>query len=390
MSEFEEKQHLNRSYNTRGNVTQETETSSGDKTQTETGQEVVRFRKKRRFIKHVSDVPVKDQKNTLPNAETKIIEETKETKETKETVETIEADENQVETKLVRRRKSKPVEKPFPVIYLIGILMLIMVAIIGKAYYETVTLNEERRAQEAAEIEQFFKSQKAVLNHMPEMVTIEGGTFMMGCTPEQKYCSDSERPPHLVKVDGFMLGKYEVTQALWLAVMNTNPSFFINCPKCPVESVSWNDVQKFIRKINKMTGRKFRLPTEAEWEFAARGGTLTKGFQFSGSTNEINDVAWYFDNSKKSTHPVGLKQSNELGIYDMSGNVWEWCSDYYSDTYYAESPASNPTGPTEGKHRIVRGGAWFYYKRYCGLSIRGWTVPYDRSNYFGFRLAHDL
>ncbi|WP_282776075.1 formylglycine-generating enzyme family protein, partial [Phaeodactylibacter xiamenensis] len=180
------------------------------------------------------------------------------------------------------------------------------------------------------------------------MVRVEGGRFKMGCTAEQgSDCWSREKPAHRVELSSFSIGKYEVTQAQWEAVMGSNPSGFSSCGSCPVENVSWNDVQDFIVKLNRMTGGNYRLPTEAEWEYAARGGNRSRGHKYSGSDN-LGSVGWYRDNSDKKTHPVGKKTPNELGLYDMSGNVWEWCSDWYDKDYYSSSPARNPKGPGGG------------------------------------------
>ena len=161
-----------------------------------------------------------------------------------------------------------------------------------------------------------------------DMVRVEAGTFTMGATAEMKDPWDDEKPTHRVTlINDYYIGKYEVTQALWKAVMGNNPSEFKG-DNLPVEQVSWKDCQKFLSKLNRITGKMFRLPTEAEWEYAARGGNKSRGYQYSGSNNLL-DVAWYDDNSGRKTHAVGTKQPNELGIYDMSGNVCEWCQDWY-------------------------------------------------------------
>ena len=217
-----------------------------------------------------------------------------------------------------------------------------------------------------------------------EMVKVEAGTFMMGATPEMEKPNSDEKPLHQVTlINDYYMGKYKVTQALWEAVMGSNPSYFKG-DNLPVEKVSWNDCQEFISKLNSLTGRKFRLPTEAEWEYAARGGKKRRGYQYSGSSN-ITDVAWYDGNSGSKTHPVGTKQANELGIYDMSGNVHEWCSDWYGS--YSSSSQTNPTGADSGSSRVIRGGCWDGFARFCRLSYRGRIPPYICSYYLGLRLA---
>ena len=165
--------------------------------------------------------------------------------------------------------------------------------------------------------------------------------------------------------------------------MDNNPSIFKG-DDLPVVSVSWKDCQKFISKLNRITGKKFRLPTEAEWEYAARGGKKSRDYQYSGSNN-LFDVAWYEDNSDRKTHAVGSKQANELGIYDMSGNVWEWCQDRYGK--YSSSSQTNPTGATSGSKRVIRGGCWCYYARFCRSSYRGNITPDNRDNNLGLRLV---
>ena len=217
-----------------------------------------------------------------------------------------------------------------------------------------------------------------------EMVKVEAGTFMMGATSEMKDPYSDEKPVHQVTLtNDYYMGKYEVTQALWQAVMGSNPSNFKG-DNLPVEKVSWNDCQEFISKLNSLTGRKFRLPTEAEWEYAARGGKKSRGYQYSGS-RKISDVAWYDRNSGSKTHPVGTKQANELGIYDMSGNVWEWCSDWYGS--YSSSSQTNPTGSDSGTNRVRRGGSWCYIARICRSSYRYGDAPDLRRLYLGLRLA---
>lgn len=216
------------------------------------------------------------------------------------------------------------------------------------------------------------------------MVWVEGGTFRMGATSEQGSDADSyEKSVHSVTLSGYYIGKTEVTQALWQAVMGSNPSYFEG-DDLPVEQVSWDDCQEFIRKLNSLTGQNFRLPTEAEWEFACRGGNNSRGYKYSGS-NYIDNVAWYDGNSGDKTHPVATKSPNELGIYDMSGNVWEWCADWYGD--YSSGRQTNPKGPYGGSGRVLRGGGWYYYARNCRSSFRDSYIPTYRYGYLGLRLA---
>jgi formylglycine-generating enzyme required for sulfatase activity len=218
------------------------------------------------------------------------------------------------------------------------------------------------------------------------MMPVEGGTFQMGATAEQgNDAYEWEKPAHSVTLSSYSIGQTEVTQALWQAVMGSNPSKWIG-DNLPVEQVSWNDCQTFITKLNQLTGQKFRLPTEAEWEFAARGGRQSKGYKYSGS-NTLADVAWYDDNSGRKTHPVATKQPNELGLYDMSGNVYEWCQDWYYSNYYSSSPSNNPTGPSSGSYRVSRGGSWYYFARSWRVSYRISSKPSDAGSHRGFRLA---
>ena len=229
-----------------------------------------------------------------------------------------------------------------------------------------------------------------------KMVAVEGGTFTMGATAEQGSDAwSNEYPAHQVTLSGYNIGETEVTQALWQAVMGSNPSYFKSNLQRPVERVSWNDCQTFITKLNELTGRNFRLPTEAEWEYAARGGNESKGYKYAGS-NTIGDVAWYEVNSydvdssspEYGTHPVATKSPNELGLYDMSGNIWEWCQDWYDSSYYSNSPAANPTGPESGTSRVGRGGGWQSDAGICRVSHRiGGAGPSLKLTDLGLRLA---
>ena len=217
------------------------------------------------------------------------------------------------------------------------------------------------------------------------MIPVEGGTFQMGSTSG----NSDEMPMHQVTVSSFSIGQTEVTQALWYAVMGTKPSWSTTYglgDNYPAYYVSWNDCQTFITKLNQLTGKTFRLPTEAEWEYAARGGNKSNGYTYSGS-NTIDEVAWYTSNSSSKTHEVATKSPNELGIYDMSGNVWEWCQDWYSSSYYSSSPSSNPTGPTSGSRRVERGGCWGSDATGCRVAFRSYLTPTSSYDFLGFRLA---
>ena len=211
------------------------------------------------------------------------------------------------------------------------------------------------------------------------MVGVAGGTFQMGSNDD----IEDEKPVHSVTLSSYYIGQTEVTQKLWTAVMGSNPSIWKG-DNLPVEMVSWNDCQNFITKLNALTGEKFRLPTEAEWEFAAKGGNKSKGYRYNGS-NTIGDVAWYLDNSSDKMHPVGTKAPNELGIYDMSGNVMEWCRDWYGS--YSSSAQTNPAGPASGSNRVYRGGDWDNYATNCRAAARLSNTPAFAYYYFGFRLA---
>ena len=230
------------------------------------------------------------------------------------------------------------------------------------------------------------------------MKPVEGGTFTMGATSEQQNPDFDEKPTHQVTLSSYYVGETEVTQALWTAVMgNTvrdqrdlvSKGWYIygEGNDYPMYYLSWNDCQKFISKLNSLTGQKFRLPTEAEWEYAARGGNKSKGYQYSGS-NYIDDVAWYFDNrGSRKYYPVKTKQPNELGIYDMSGNVWEWCQDRYGEDYYSVSDTNNPQGPSTGSGRVFRGGSWNGNAEYCRSANRGGITPGHHGFDLGLRLV---
>ena len=216
------------------------------------------------------------------------------------------------------------------------------------------------------------------------MVHVEGGTFMMGANDGDSLAKDNEKPAHQITLSDYWIGEIQVTQELWKTVMGKNPSYHTGDPNRPVERVSWVDCKAFIRKLNKLTGMKFRLPTEAEWEFAARGGNKSKGYKFAGG-DDIYDVAWFEDNSGQEAHPVCDLDPNELGLYDMNGNVYEWCQDWYGR--YSEDAQSNPTGPSFGDGRVVRGGSWASAYERCRVSCRTSSEPKSRYTGVGLRLA---
>ena len=260
--------------------------------------------------------------------------------------------------------------------------------------YEVTILD---KAGKTAKKSFIFKMNSSTTVYDPEMVSVTGGTFTMGCTDGDD-CNSWELPTHQVTLSSYKIGKYEVTQAQWEAVMGSNPSNFKGS-NLPVETVSWNDIvgtsgncteingikyyaDGFIYKLNQLTGKQYRLPTEAEWEYACRGGISSAHYKYSGSNN-IDDVAWYVDNSSSTTHIVGTKQANELGIYDMSGNVWEWCSDWLDS--YSSGSQTNPTGAVSGYTRVFRGGSWGELAQ--RVSCRGYNTPSYSVSLLGFRLA---
>jgi formylglycine-generating enzyme required for sulfatase activity len=274
-------------------------------------------------------------------------------------------------------------------------------------------------ASAAAEAHRHAALPEAIQDLTRAIVPVAGGSFMMGCTSEQNNCADDEKPVHEVTLDGFQMMQYEVTVAQFDAFVSAT-NYQSDAEKSggsylwnestgwelvdgvnwrhdvsgemrsrasydqPVLHVSWNDAQAFCAWLNAQSGKNYRLPMEAEWEFAARGGNLSKGYRYAGS-DDLSNVAWYDDNSGGKTHAVGQKQANELGIYDMSGNVWEWCEDWYGD--YSSSAQTNPKGPETGSYRVLRGGSWGNDAEYCRVSYRGRYYPADRRDYYGFRLV---
>ena len=235
---------------------------------------------------------------------------------------------------------------------------------------------------------------------MADMVLVEGGTYMMGDPNgdwDNEYCIEV---PHKVTLSSFYICKYEVTEALWTAVMGSNPSKYPSGDNYPVEQVNWYDCQDFVEKLSELTGRHFRLPTEAEWEYAARGGQRSRGYRYSGSYN-LDEIGWYADNSRAyswytlgTKKEIGTKKPNEQGLYDMTGNVAEWCQDKFGNDYYRHSPTTNPQGPdrsSEKDNRCFRGGSVCDNDKYDYLKVyhrpRGGMPPEIKSFYIGLRLA---
>ena len=250
---------------------------------------------------------------------------------------------------------------------------------------EDMEQKTEQKTESAPQLVAVEGSQTFTVNGVKfTMVPVEGGTFTMGATSEQgSDVWDYEKPAHQVTLSNYYIGHTEVTQALWKAVMGSNPSDSKG-DNLPVEQVSWDDCQVFIQNLNQLTGKQFRLPTEAEWEYAVRGGRKSRGYKYAGG-NDIGLVAWYEDNSGNETHTVATKQANELGVYDMSGNVEEWCSDWYGD--YQSSSQSDPQGPSSGSNRVLRGGSCYNDARCCRVSSRYFNSPGYRYFNLGLRLS---
>lgn len=221
-----------------------------------------------------------------------------------------------------------------------------------------------------------------------DMILVAGGTFGMGATPEQKPGppEQNEYPVHKVSLTDYYIAKYQVTQDLWEAVMGNNPSEHKGNPRYPVDNINWNDAQKFVESLNKLTDGNFAMPTEAQWEFAARGGVKSEGYLYCGS-KEPENVAWFSENSQ-TTHEVGQLAPNELGLYDMSGNVAEWCQDWFGP--YSSEDQADPKGPEDGSCRVWRGGGFFNFRQYIRTSFRGFCFPERANNFFGFRLVRNI
>jgi len=260
---------------------------------------------------------------------------------------------------------------------------------------QAMMLNREKRFSSATAMR---KALREARNHVdtiefePEMVEIPGGSFMMGSPRGEAGRDDDEGPQHQVTISSFQMGKYEVTQAQWRAVaglpkvkidLNPDPTNFKG-DNLPVELVSWEEAVEFCERLSRATGKTYRLPTEAEWEYACRSGTTGP---YAG---DLNSMAWYSSNSGDKTHEVGTKEANGFGLYDMHGNVWEWCMDWYSGNYYNQSPSTDPVGPSTGSYRVLRGGSWLYGAQFCRSAYRNGNAPGFRYDYLGFRLARTL
>lgn len=241
---------------------------------------------------------------------------------------------------------------------------------------------KRKEAEERAKLENKEALKQKIASLLP-MVKVKGGEFMMG---ESDNPTSDEKPVHNVMITDFYIGKYEVTQDLWKLVMGGKVNCIFVGDRMPMHNVSWEDVQSFIKKLNELTGKNYRLPTEAEWEYAARGGNMAAGTKYSGGTAP-DAVGWNDGNSGNKVHKVGEKPANELGIYDMSGNVWEWCSDWYSSTYYEVSPKMNPKGAPQGKEKVLRGGSWYNNASNTKVTYRNYDVPSARYSTIGFRLV---
>ena len=248
---------------------------------------------------------------------------------------------------------------------------------------------EARRQREAAQEKARREARQKWEKLGLVMVRVDGGSFTMGCqSGRDSDCDDDEKPAHRVQVRSFEIGKYEVTQALWEAVTGENPSYFRGCAECPVERVSWDDVQRFLAELNAQTGKRYRLPTEAEWEYAARGGRQNRGYLYAGG-NDAESAGWYVRNSGDKTHPVDQKRANELGLHDMSGNVREWVQDCWNDSYRG-APNDGRAWERGDCRRVARGGSWFNSPRRLRSANRSWDSSGDRYGDLGFRVTWTL
>ncbi|MBN8860959.1 MAG: formylglycine-generating enzyme family protein [Sphingobacteriales bacterium] len=264
-----------------------------------------------------------------------------------------------------------------------SILFIFVIYSVNQSIAQDISKKSKRKKQDKSLPVVPTVSQAFLDSIRENMVWVTGGSFIMG----NNISEPDERPAYEVVIDGFAISRYPVTQRQWMVIMERNPSDFPGCDQCPVDKVSWDDAQVFIKKLNMLTGKKYTLPTEAEWEYAAKGGRDAPGnFRYAGS-DDIDSVGWYAGNSGRMPHPVGQKKPNELGLYDMTGNVWEWCQDWYAKFYYEQNENNNPQGPPSGSGRVRRGGSWYTQSTSCKTSTRNNV----RQDYFddigGFRLA---
>lgn len=283
-----------------------------------------------------------------------------------------------------RIKSINPISEPEeePVLPALDLEAITSAAVPNKPEQEAATLSEEPPDTIVVNPELPIAIQELEKN----MVFVEGGRFEMGCTAEQgRDCKRAEKPVHMAEVESFYIGRFEVTQAQWAAVTGNNPSRNKTCETCPVERVSWDDVNVYIKKLNQLTGKKYRLPTEAEWEYAARGGNRSQRYKYAGG-NDPKQLAWYYKNSGRSTSPVGLQLPNEIGLYDMSGNVWEWCWDWF-DEYSSSSKAARSGSDAK---KIVRGGYWYSQADELRCANRDSIPPKNGDSHTGFRLCLSL
>ncbi|MBT5304775.1 MAG: formylglycine-generating enzyme family protein [Candidatus Scalindua sp.] len=262
----------------------------------------------------------------------------------------------------------------------------------GKYYEEAITLVVDAENKQKEKMRRTAESKQQQIKVASEtedgMIFVKGGCFDMGDIFETG--DKDEKPVHTVCVGDFYLGKTEVTQKQWEGIIGNNPSKF-QCGECPVERVSWNNVQDFIKKLNEKTGRNYRLPTEAEWEYAARSGGWKEQWAGTNDKDKIEEYTWYGFTAEGRTHAVAQKTPNGIGLYDMMGNVWEWCSDWYDKKYYETSPSKDPQGPSDGKNRVLRGGGWRSKDKGLRTTDRNYFVPTSKKfSDIGFRLARDL
>lgn len=261
-------------------------------------------------------------------------------------------------------------------IFCIFVILLSVLCLTGAGYAQ----QSEKKSTEARQAKEFTNSIGM------QFVLIPAGSFMMGCNKDIELCGPGETPRHLVTISKpFYMARYEVTQEQWTRIMGDNPSAFKG-PSNPVDKVGSDDALNFIERLKKMDGKNYRLPTEAEWEYAARAGSES-AYSFDDAEEQLGRYAWYSTNSGNKTHPVGLKQSNAWGLYDMHGNVWEWCQDWYDENYYSSSPSTDPRGPSSGKYRVLRGGSWGSSFNKGRAASRGNIWPDYRDIDDGFRVV---